>query len=180
MPLRGVVDALLYSLRTTCPWRLLPRDFPNRSTVQRFLFPWEAEGLGSASISCWSSMPGDKGPEARPSAVVIDSQSVKTTKSHGLRGYDASKKVSGRERHIITDTNQDLVGAQAHAPDVQESRRREATWADQCRSCRAAVVQPEVQRAPGDSFGRGLKNRCTRPPGLSPGEYGTGCSMSLS
>jgi hypothetical protein len=34
--LRGVVEGLLYILRTACPWRLLPHDFPNRSTVQRY------------------------------------------------------------------------------------------------------------------------------------------------
>ena len=45
VPLRGVVDALLYILRTACPWRLLPRDFPKRSTVQRYFYAWQAEGL---------------------------------------------------------------------------------------------------------------------------------------
>ena len=43
--LRGVVDAVLYILRTACPWRLLPRDFPKRSTVQRYFYAWQAEGL---------------------------------------------------------------------------------------------------------------------------------------
>jgi Putative transposase of IS4/5 family (DUF4096) len=43
--LRGVVDALLYVLRTACPWRLLPRDFPKRSTVQRYFYAWQTEGL---------------------------------------------------------------------------------------------------------------------------------------
>ena len=43
--LRGVVDALLYILRTACPWRLLPRDFPKRSTVQRYFYAWQTEGL---------------------------------------------------------------------------------------------------------------------------------------
>src|SRR6516162_7002431 len=45
VPLRGVVEALLYLLRTACPWRLLPRDFPNRSTVQRYFCAWQAQGL---------------------------------------------------------------------------------------------------------------------------------------
>jgi transposase len=45
VPLRNVVDALFYILRTAYPWRLLPHDFPNRSTVQRYFYAWQAEGL---------------------------------------------------------------------------------------------------------------------------------------
>jgi transposase len=43
--LRGVVEALLYLLRTASPWRLLPHDFPKRSTVQRYCYVWRAAGL---------------------------------------------------------------------------------------------------------------------------------------
>ena len=42
VPLRAVVEALLDLLRTAAPWRLLPRDFPNRSTVQRYFYAWQA------------------------------------------------------------------------------------------------------------------------------------------
>jgi len=119
--LRQVVDALLYILRTACPWRLLPRDFPNRSTVQRYFYAWQADGLWQRiNFLLVQGARERDGREASPTAGVIDSQSVKTTESGGPRGYDAAKKVKGRKRHILTDTAGHLVTAQVHAADVQD------------------------------------------------------------
>jgi transposase len=49
---------------------------------------------------------------------VLDRQSVKTTKAGGPRGYDAGKKVKGRKRHALVDTDGRVVVLQAHAASI--------------------------------------------------------------
>jgi transposase len=113
--MRQVVDAMLYMLTTGCQWRLLPKEFPPFSTVQRFFYRWRDAGLWQ-TINHFLVMRTREtaGREASPTAGVLESQSVKTSEAAGPRGYDAGKKIKGRKRHVLTDTNGLLVAAVVH------------------------------------------------------------------
>ncbi len=60
------------------------------------------------------------GREPAPTAVVVDSQSVKTTEAGGPRGFDAGKKIKGRKRHLAVDTLGLPIECQVTVASVQD------------------------------------------------------------
>lgn len=122
--LREIFDAIFYMLKTGCQWRMLPKDFPKWQLVYYYFNKWKSEGIiEEIHESLRDKTRKAAGRKTSPSLGMIDSQSVKTTRSGGLcRGVDGGKKTKGRKRHIIVDSMGLLMAVVVHAANIHDSK----------------------------------------------------------
>ena len=107
--MRRVFDACLYVVRTGCQWRQLPRDFPNWRTCYGYFVEWGSlvnkQGIfRRLHRRLYFQARKAAGRKSYPSVVIVDSQTVRTGKMGGVRGYDGGKHIKGRKRHTAVDT----------------------------------------------------------------------------
>src|SRR5215210_5739277 len=116
-----MLQALWHLVRDGCAWRRLPAMFPPFTTVWSRLRRWrELAVLDRALAVLVACRRLAAGRKRRPTAAIIDTQSVKTGPQRGPRGYDAHKKVKGRKRVLMVDVGGDPLGIRVVPADVQD------------------------------------------------------------
>jgi len=120
--LRRIMDAIFYLLVSGCQWRNLPNDFPKWQLVYYYFSKWRDEELFvyiNDMLIEKTRMMSSK--SAQCTLAIIDSQSVKTTRVGGLRGFDGNKKIKGRKRHIVVDSLGNIISNLVHPANIHDS-----------------------------------------------------------
>jgi putative transposase len=121
--LRAILDAVFYVLKSGCPWRLLPREFPPWKTVYDWFRRWRIDGTWERlNAQLRERLRCRLGREPNPSAGIVDSQSARTSGVGGQeRGFDPAKQVEGRKRHLLVDTEGLVLKAKVHGARIPDA-----------------------------------------------------------
>lgn len=150
--LRQIMDAIFWLLRTGCQWRNLPAEWPHWQAIYYYFDKWKKDGtLEQINLQLNKADRKQVGREAEPSAFCIDSQSVKLAPlACEYRGLDAYKRVNGRKRQFLVDTQGRLWLAWVHRADEADGRAASALVTE------IACLSERLEKVYGDQAYNGI------------------------
>jgi putative transposase len=103
----------------------LPSDFAPWQTVYYHFRRLRLDGLWHLILKALRKTTRQQaGKHPKPSAAIMDTQSIKTTvESASYSGYDCHKKVKGRKRHLLVDTLGLPISIYVSPADTQDRLR---------------------------------------------------------
>jgi putative transposase len=123
--MRAAMNAILYLLRTGCPWRYLPRDsFPPRTTVYNIFRKFQRDGvwdcdLGRTAYGVARADGAGSQPLGGGSRQPIGQIGRKRGGRDSQVGYDAGKRVQGRKIHALVDSEGLPMRVVVHSAAIQ-------------------------------------------------------------
>jgi putative transposase len=148
---REIVNGILYVLRSGCPWRMVPHDLPDWGALYYYFRTWRKEGIwDQVQKGLLRRVRQKEGRDEEPSAAVIDSQSIKTSAVRGPeKGFDMGKRIWGRKRHMLVDTQGNLMEVKVTAASDSDLQGAKKMLEPLC------GLFPRMLRLWGDSHYRG-------------------------
>lgn len=118
---REIMNGIFYIVKNGCVWRALPHDLPAWQTVYYYFRLLQKEQQWEKiNTIIRERVRVNEGRAPQASAMIIDSQSVKSAEGGEKIGFDGGKLVRGRKRNLITDTIGLVVLAKVSAANVQD------------------------------------------------------------
>lgn len=128
IPWRAIMNGIFYIVKNGCVWRDLPHEFPAWQTVYYYFRQFGKNRMWeklNTIIRERVRIQAGRNPQA--SAMILDSQSIKSAEGGERIGFDGGKLIKGRKRNVITDTMGLVVLAKVTAANIQDVYAGEET-----------------------------------------------------
>ena len=120
-PKREIINSILYVISSGCRYVDIPHDLPPGGITWKYFNRWSKNGTWKKMNTYLRKFVRTcVGRTEDPSIGIIDSQSIKGTDIALETGYDAGKKIKGRKRHLLTDTEGLLLDVKVHSAGIQD------------------------------------------------------------